>query len=350
MEGPKQKASGSDAPAAAAAAATVTTAPDQTVKREVSTKTHQKQRGLPRPKTPLHFQISSLQAPSTSGPASPPTSTATTTLQQRLHLLTLIHRRNKNQHHSQPFFKHLNILRRSLRRLLAIQTELDKLSHETIRNPNRVRWRFEREATLRSQRDVVGEYLREIVVPACYGGFGGLVGDGQFANLGVVLFGCLGEVVMGREGVGGPKGEEGEVEGGRYELVGGRAVGGRAVESRGEEAGRARSLVGRSTRVTGEDQGEVIERVYESGDGGGDEVGVPMPREEEGGLAMSTGAQEEQQPVEKESEISTSVKASRSIHASEIPAKKRRRDESETKSKKKKKRKDAIDDLFSGLI
>ena len=47
-----------------------------------------------------------------------PSPRATELLQLELSLLQVLHHRNKNQHHLQPFFKHLSILKRTLSLLL----------------------------------------------------------------------------------------------------------------------------------------------------------------------------------------------------------------------------------------
>jgi len=196
------------------------------------------------------------------------------------------------------------------------------------------------------------EHVRETLVPSCYVSFSGLVGDSQFANLGVVLFALLTEIAAGEDGVGVPRRaeeEDGQAQARPYRLAG-------SDTGVGQETSRggAQVLVGTSTRITGEDQGEVIERVYESGDG--DEIRTPTTSTEEVVPAIDGKEEQQQQgqPIA-EHEDKTKPIARKSTKPSkrkkpgvtEEPSEER----SQEKTKKRnKKQKDTIDDLFSGLM
>jgi ribonuclease MRP protein subunit RMP1 len=94
-----------------------------------------------------------------------PSPKAIETLQLELSLLRILHHRNKNQHHLQPFFKHLSILKRILSLLL---------SHV--------------ESSYLLQR------LRTIVVPKAWEEFSRVVARGEFVTLGLVLCGCVSRI------------------------------------------------------------------------------------------------------------------------------------------------------------
>jgi len=322
-----------------------------------STKSNKKHTSLRRPQKPLNFDIARHQhattTTSTEGPASPTQSTTISTLQKRVLLLDLIHRRNKNQHRAQPFFKHLCLLRSSLRRLLETLLQLETLSRETAKTPEKVRWRFELESQLRGRGEVLQEHIRETLVPVCYVSFSGLVGDSQFANLGVVLFALLTEIAAGEYGAGLPRRAEEEV--GEAQVRGYRMAGSDAELGQGMSGKGAQLLVGTSTRITGEDQGEVIERVYESGDG--DEIGAPAAMNEEI-IPGPGGIEEQQQQQQKQLVNKQGIKTTLTASKGAEPTKRSKsaitegpsEDQSEGKAKKKKKPKDTIDDLFSGLM
>src|SRR5271170_2221555 len=87
-----------------------------------------------------------------------PSLKATEILQLELSLLQVLHHRNKNQHHLQPFFKHLSILKQTLNLLL-----------------NNV------------DSDFLLQKLREVVVPKAWESFSRVVARGEYVTLGVVL-------------------------------------------------------------------------------------------------------------------------------------------------------------------
>jgi len=194
------------------------------------------------------------------------------------------------------------------------------------------------------------EHIRETLVPMCYVSFSGLIGDTQFANLGVVLFSLLGEIATGEDGVGAPRrlvetDAKGEAGGLRYDLAGSEAGSGREPGSR-----MAKSLVGKSTRVTGEDQGEVIERVYESGDDG--EADAHAFNEKEATFIGADGKKEQILRASRKQGVKTEAGGAAKENAEVVrsrPAATEVKNGPEMKPRKRK-RKNAIDDLFSGLI
>lgn len=187
-------------------------------------------------------------------------------------LLTRIHHRNKNQHRNQPFYKHLNLLLRSLSRLIKIHeastypapstitkkstsksTSTSASNEPAASSAEQTRLSFERQAELRSQREVLESWIRETLVPGCYVAFSSLVADTQFANLGVVLMGCLADVV---EVVGLMK---------TVERVPAPPANKMENTTRGHDT-YVTAVEGWSTAVTGPDMGVVVRRVYEGSD------------------------------------------------------------------------------------
>ena len=87
-----------------------------------------------------------------------PSPSAIEALRLELSLLRILHHRNKNQHHLQPFFKHLSILKRTLTHLL-----------------NNV------------DSDFLLRKLRQETVPKAWESFSRVVARGEFVTLGLVL-------------------------------------------------------------------------------------------------------------------------------------------------------------------
>lgn len=94
-----------------------------------------------------------------------PSPKAREALKLELDLLQILHHRNKNQHHLQPFFKHLSILKRTLARLLQL-----------------------------GEFDYILERLRTITIPAAWEEFSRVIARGEFVNLGLVLCACVGRI------------------------------------------------------------------------------------------------------------------------------------------------------------
>ncbi|KAJ9650616.1 RNase MRP subunit [Neophaeococcomyces mojaviensis] len=318
-----------------------------------SVSTHKKKsKGLNRPQKPISFQITT-ESPSSAISA---TTTQVHNLQKRLHLLTLIFRRNKNQHRSQLFFKHLCLLRASLTRLLKVHTSLATLSTTGSlgSSADQIRQRFEREAALRSQREILEEHLRESLVPQCYVSFSGLVADSQFANLGVVLVSLLAEIAAGEDGVGLMK-DDAEAEP-NLENVGPPSVVQAGTDERPVKWGGL--LMGRSTKVTGEDQGEVVDRVYDTDGGEAETEQMPVvEREGEfGGFSDDFDVQPQtrlavavsQSVMSRDSDVDL---ANMNISKTATPPRQENTDDVTSKKRKKKKKgQNALDDLFKGLI
>ena len=87
-----------------------------------------------------------------------PDSGAVETLQLELQLLCILHHRNKNQHHLQPFFKHLSILKRTLAHLLNCP-----------------------------ESEYLVRKLRNVVIPYAWEEFSRVVARGEFVTLGLTL-------------------------------------------------------------------------------------------------------------------------------------------------------------------
>src|SRR5271156_4449946 len=87
-----------------------------------------------------------------------PNPDAIETLQLELSLLQVLHHRNKNQHHLQPFFKQLSILKRSLSTLLEHQDS-----------------------------EYLIQKVRYVVMPKAWEEFSRVIARGEFVNLGMVL-------------------------------------------------------------------------------------------------------------------------------------------------------------------
>ena len=146
-------------------------------------------------------------------------------------------------------------------------------------------------------------FLRERLIPRCWVAFSGLVGDNQYAALGLMLLGTLGR--LGRVvGWGG----EGEVEVAEEVVVVKEEVGGVGQE---EEMQQQKGW------------GMEVE----------EDLGVPLLREEVMQTEEAQTKENEKMHVRPESEAV-------SAEAENVPAKKKR----------KKKHRDAIDELFSSLI
>lgn len=112
-----------------------------------------------------------------------PSPKAIETLQLELSLLRVLNHRNKNQHHLQPFFKHLSILKRILSLLLA---------------------HIESEYLL--------QRLRTIVIPTAWEEFSRVVARGEYVTLGLVLCGCVSRIAFCIGGIVGVEDDEPMIE------------------------------------------------------------------------------------------------------------------------------------------
>lgn len=192
-----------------------------------------------------------------------------TNLADPFHLLDSLFVRNKNQHRNQLWWKPFSLLRAAVRKFVILQRREDELRNPVrtkatgpVTDAKETRRRFELEAQLRRERELVGERIREVLGPRCYVVFSGIVADTQFANLGLVLMGVLSEIAGV---VGLPQGLGAEVD-----------------ESQGVNQGaqktteHARSLTAHSLHVTGPEKGTLVERVYDS-----DDLGEVVERQRE---------------------------------------------------------------------
>ena len=301
--------------------------------------TTKKARGLNRPRKPINFQI-----PRTDSSIASDQESASHGLRRYILLLDLIVRRHKNQHRSQLFFKQVQTLRRALRQLLNLYTQLDELSATKLaKSAEELRRRFEQEANLRSQREVAEEHIREVLVPKCYVAFSNVVADLPFANLGVVLMGILSEVAAGKNGIGLPvvtnEGDGSHVE--RAQTTGGQGRSSRSLSGTEEPL-----VLGISTRMTGEDHGEIIERRYGHKEKLTYEHAEPVPIGlqdlEKDGLGVSAHIVSDNGCTK-----SVELDVSKPVESSAVDVE---RSKSKIKDKKSKKKKNALDDLFSKLI
>jgi ribonuclease MRP protein subunit RMP1 len=101
-----------------------------------------------------------------------PHSSAIETLQLELSLLRILHHRNKNQHHLQPFFKYLSILKRTLNLLLE-----------------------------NADSQFLLQKLRERVIPNAWESFSRIVARGEFITLGLVLCASVARIAYCLDGV-----------------------------------------------------------------------------------------------------------------------------------------------------
>ena len=265
------------------------------------------------------------------------------------------------------------MLRKAITRLAALEDEERFLKTQAsgsrgALNVQDVRKRFEREAQIRREKEVWTAWVRESLVPSAYLGFSGLVGDQQFANLGVVLMGVLADVMSV---VGAPSMSADEAENECYSKI---AETGRSRED--VVAGKARSLMATSIRVTGLQSGELVERQYDS-----DDLGEVIERKTNNwetrhgrdadgidgeattststtSTGKETGAAILAMEAEQERSISPADRtAAPSANGGNVSAESMvlaeiKREARPTKAKRKEKRskkRSAIDDLFAGL-
>jgi len=243
---PTNITSTSSTPFTATAASQRKPQPSRSRKTKSSISTRKPKPKLPRPRTPSIVTL----------PAS------ASTLSRIESLLHQLHRRNKNQHHSQKWYKHLSLVRKAVRLLLDIESrEVSlKLTKGTSGKAEDVRKRFENETELRRQKEQLSEWVREVVVPGAYIAFSSVVKDSQFSVLGVGLLGILSDVVG---------------------VVG---VPTRRLEQRMLQE-QVTSVVGWSVRVTGNESGMVEEHVYDS-----DDIGEVVDRMKGPSLQWATRA------------------------------------------------------------
>ncbi|KIV90919.1 hypothetical protein PV10_05521 [Exophiala mesophila] len=217
---------------------------------------------------------------SSSTTTTPPGSDLTGPLQ----ILQAVWVRHRNQHHTQPWWKTLGLLRKWVARLVELEErerELTTAAHgtrlptsnqrkkgaamdgkepkgssgdsaaasEASTMSQRARRNFEEQAALRTQKEAVTAWLRDTICPRCYVGFSSVVVESQFANLGVVLMAVLADVVA--------------VVGQPREVTASKARG-----HDNDPVATSITLTARSVRITGTAAGSVVDRVYDSDDVG----------------------------------------------------------------------------------
>lgn len=192
-----------------------------------------------------------------------------TNLAVPLHLLDSLFVRNKNQHRNQLWWKPFSLLRAAVRKFVILQRREDELRDPLrtkatgpVADAKETRRRFELEAQVRHERELMGERIREVLGPRCYVVFSGIVADTQFANLGLVLMGVLSEIA----GVVGLPQDSGAEMDERQGLIQGAQ----------KTTEQARSLTAHSLHVTGPERGTLVERVYDS-----DDLGEVVERQRE---------------------------------------------------------------------
>lgn len=291
--------------------------------------------GLRRPRTPLEYQIGSAQESDQKCAVN----SAVIVLERHLHILQLIIRRNKNQHRLQAFYKYLSLLRNALRRLLIVQKALVGTTAAKPAKADDVRRGFEREAELRSQRDFIEEHISQVLVPTCYVVFSALVGDSQFANLGLVLVDLLADIAAGEHGVGLPAADKASS---LFEIKASAQI----ADNEEDPGIQSSWLVGQSTRATGEDMGEVIERKYEHGQDAlqADQQEDADKNDVEDFGHETVDAQTQKADAETP-ETATSTNIDQMVTSTKLVG-----PQTEEKQRKSKKKKSKIDDLFSGLF
>ena len=269
------------------------------------------------------------------------------TLHTTLTLLSQLHVRHKNQHRSQAWFKSLNLLRRSLRHLYDLKLNLLALLQLSAteapkqRNAEAVRHAFARESDLRSKQEGLQVWIREIVLVKCYAAFSAVVADVQFAPLGVVLMGVVGDV-------GGVVGlPEARLEGGEDELVrGGDGLGA------GEVAGWVRRETG---RIKGAER-EVRFELGGRGGGVGDvDLGEIVARRDDAVELVADVVDDRFVQQNKESDADAGREKREAARFTQrrlagtipTPARTKRQDQAGKRVEKKSKKKSAIDDIFA---
>ncbi|KAK5061354.1 hypothetical protein LTR84_007896 [Exophiala bonariae] len=207
----------------------------------------------------VQTEKSSVTASSASSPVARSRIVDRTDLADSLQLLNSLFVRNKNQHRNQLWWKPFCLLRNATRKFVSLQTRETELQNPAPVNATApvsaakdFRRRFELEAQVRREREIVGEWIREVLCPRCYVVFSGVVADTQFANLGVVLMGVLSEIAGV---VGLPRSRTAETDERESLMQHAQAT-----------KKQARTLTAHSLHVTGPDRGNLVERVYDSDD------------------------------------------------------------------------------------
>ena len=212
---------------------------------------------------------------------------------------------------------------------------------DLTRSTERVRQTFARERDLRSQVEGLQLWVREMVLPKCYVAFSTVVADAQFAPLGVVLMGALGDV--------------------------GGLVGMPTARLEVEEPGfarfcndlGAREVAGRVRRETGQRKGAESEVRFElGGRGAGAEdldLGEVMARDDDAVESVAGVVDDRLVEQNEESDVDAGMAKREAARFTQrrlpstipTPARTKRQDQAGKSIEKKSKKKSAIDDIFA---
>ncbi|KAK3374965.1 hypothetical protein B0H63DRAFT_481405 [Podospora didyma] len=118
-----------------------------------------------------------------------------------LEILERFHHRNKNQHRLSKWWAETDMLRRHVRKTLAVADQrLEKMAKEAARrgvkppNKKRIKKGVVEEDKDEKYLKARAGFLRMILVPRAYLSFSQLISDRQFAHLGLMLLGILAQV------------------------------------------------------------------------------------------------------------------------------------------------------------
>ncbi|KAI5804034.1 hypothetical protein DFH27DRAFT_390375 [Peziza echinospora] len=158
----------------------------------------------------------------------PPTPTSTSThsyhalttpLTHELGLLHLVFHRNRNQHHSSKWWKHLSILKRTLHKLTQKLSSLPPPAHSDSTTANNSHTSLTKTARKKLKKEAASaltggngaaaseaekkvgvwidaylRHLRRVVIPSCYIAFTSVIATTQFSALGIILLAILGRI------------------------------------------------------------------------------------------------------------------------------------------------------------
>ena len=229
-------------------------------------------------------------------------------LKSQWSILHLLHHRSQNQHRRSAWYRHFNVFRKQLRLVI---DELDPdVSADAL--PSR-KFKVYKEAMRKVELRL--QWWADVVVEKWYCAFVGLIGDKQFAVLGLTLLAALGRAVQVLN-VQEKMEDRGDGGGMKQDLTD-------AARRQGKEYDVERDAV-----VVDHDLGVPVERTDDAS-GEGDDIGVAVSRD-----MVESQNGEKEIPSRREDEDEVDEASSKST-----PAKTR-------SSKKKRKRGDEIDDLF----
>ncbi|KAI5301798.1 hypothetical protein KEM56_001348 [Ascosphaera pollenicola] len=283
-----------------------------------------------------------------------PSSATLTAIHKTFHLVFV---RNKNQHSHAKWWKHLSMLRRSLRLLLNSIEALEKyVDNEGIDwdelQMNAVGRIVDLEGEIVGQDENVveqGRYLARWIVPRAYLAFSTVVADTQFSALGVVLIAALAQLAEVIEEFKTPDEVAVEVKEDQSRSIETATPsttqpvkGGNKLEDIGEVVVRRAAVPASGKKVTVVKADGTVPRRERDHDEG------PASSEQ---LSQLTGSDLEQATLRKKAKTNKPFKRSISEDDSisaKAKSKKHTSDATKVKKKKKKER-NVIDDMFGGL-